>query len=52
MAHFETETLSAKEELKHLMDLSGQWVDQANLHRKLAKLILDMDSSVSETYSP
>src|SRR5438270_3592820 len=50
MARFETETLSTKENLKHLMDLSGQWIDQANQHRKLAKLILDMDSSVSETY--
>ena len=50
MARFETETLSTKENLKHLMDLSGQWIDQAHQHRKLTKLILDMDSSVSETY--
>src|SRR6516225_320083 len=50
MARFETETLSSKDNLKHLMDLSGQWIDQAHQHRKLAKLILDMDSSVSETY--
>jgi hypothetical protein len=32
------------------MDLSGKWIDQARQHRKLTKLILDMDSSVSETY--
>ncbi len=50
MARFETETLSGKENLQHLMDLSGQWIDQAHRHRKLSKLILDMDSSVSETY--
>jgi hypothetical protein len=50
MARFETETLSTRENLKHLMDLSGRWIDQAHQHRKLAKLILDMDSSVSETY--
>src|SRR5262249_29000174 len=50
MARFETETLSAKENLKHMMDRSGQWIDQAHQHRKLAKLILDMDSSVSGTY--
>src|SRR5215831_11179334 len=50
MARFETETLSGKENLKHLMDLSGQWIDQAHQHRKLTKLILDMDSSVGETY--
>jgi hypothetical protein len=50
MARFETETLSTTENLKHLMDLSGKWIDQAHHHRKLTKLILDMDSSVSETY--
>src|SRR3954468_9584915 len=50
MARFETETLSTTENLKHLMDLSGQWIDQAHHHRKLTKLILDMDSSVSETH--
>src|SRR5215831_14193256 len=50
MGRFETETLSTKENLKHLMNLSGQWIDQAHRHRKLTKLVLDMDSSVSETY--
>jgi hypothetical protein len=50
MARFETETLSTKENLKHLIDLSGKWIGQAHRHRKLTKLILDMDSSVSETY--
>ena len=32
------------------MNLSGQWIDQ--VHRRTARneLILDMDSSVSETY--
>src|SRR6266567_5888451 len=50
MARFETETLSTKENLKYLIDLSGQWIDQAHRQRQLTKLILDMDSSVSETY--
>src|SRR5262245_57507131 len=50
MARFETQTLSTTENLKHLIDLSGKWIDQAHRHRKLTKLILDMDSSVSETY--
>jgi hypothetical protein len=50
MGRFETETLGTRENLKHLIDLSGQWIGQAHQHRKLAKLILDMDSSVSETY--
>ena len=50
MARFETETLSTKENLKHLSDALGRWIDQAHRHRTLTKLILDMDSSVSETY--
>jgi hypothetical protein len=50
MARFETEIPSTKLNLKHLMDLSGKWIDQAHCHRKLTKLILDMESSVSETY--
>ena len=33
MARFETETLSSTENLKHLMDLPGQWIDQAHRHR-------------------
>src|SRR3954451_13814628 len=45
MARFETETLSTEENLKHLIDLSGQWIDQAHRHRKLTNLILDLDSS-------
>jgi hypothetical protein len=50
MARFETETLSTTDNLKFLMDCSGKWIDQAHPHRQLNKLILDMDSSVSETY--
>lgn len=50
MARFETELLSYKDNLKHLIDLSGKWIDQAHRHRKLTKLILDMDSSVSKAY--
>src|SRR5947199_7943140 len=50
MARFETETLSTTENLKYLMDLSGKWIEQAHRHRKLTKRILDLDSSVSDTY--
>ncbi len=32
------------------MDLSGKWIDRAHRHRQLDKLVLDLDSSVSETY--
>jgi hypothetical protein len=49
-ARFETDTLSRTENLKQLMDFSEKWIDQAHRHRKLTKLILDLDSSVSATY--
>jgi hypothetical protein len=49
IARFETEALSSPTNLKRLMDLSGRWIDRAHRHRKLTKLVLDMDSSVSET---
>ena len=42
MARFETKTFGNKENLKHLMDLSGQWTNQTHHHRKLTKLILDV----------
>src|SRR5262245_28503067 len=50
MARIETATVTTKENLKFLMNLPGKWIDQAHQHRQLTKLILDMDSSVSETY--
>ena len=50
IARFETETLSSPTNLKRLMDLCGQWIDRAPQHRKLTRLVLDMGSSVSETY--
>ncbi len=50
VGRFETETLSAKSNLTALMDLSGEWIDKAHQRRPLKQLILDLDSSVSETY--
>jgi hypothetical protein len=50
VARFETETLTTRTNLNRLMDLSGRWIDDAHRHRKLTKLVLDMDSSVSETH--
>ena len=32
------------------MDLPGRWIDRAHRRRKLTRLVLDMNSSVSETY--
>src|ERR687893_3228314 len=50
IGRFETETLTTRENLNRLMDLPGQWIDRAHQNRKLTRIVLDMDSSVSETY--
>jgi DDE family transposase len=50
VGRFETETLSTKSNLTALMDLSGQWIDQVHQRQPPKELILDLDSSVSETY--
>ena len=50
VGRFETETLSTESNLTALMDLSGEWIDKAHQRRPLKQLILDLDSSVSETY--
>ena len=50
MGRFETEILTTRKNLKSLMDLPGMWIDRVAQQRSLDKLILDLDSSVSETY--
>lgn len=50
MSRFETEMLSSKENLTALMILSGTWIDSVHEYAPLDRLILDMDSSESETY--
>ena len=50
VGRFETETLSTKSNLTALMDFSGEWIDKAHRCKPLKQLILDLDSSVSETY--
>jgi hypothetical protein len=50
MGRFETEILSQKKNIRALMALPGKLVDCANKYRQLKNLVLDMDSSVSETY--
>ena len=50
VGRFETETLSTKRNLTALMQLPGQWIDQVHQRKPLKELILDLDSSVSETY--
>src|SRR5271167_3270226 len=50
MARFETEVLAQTRNLAALANLSGEWIDQLRDRRRLREVVLDMDSSVSETY--
>ena len=50
VGRFETEVLTTKENQAALAHLSGKWIDRIRKARKLARIVLDMDSSVSETY--
>jgi len=50
VGRFETGMLGTQANIKRLMDLSGEWIDMVHQRKPPKKLILDMDSSVSETY--
>ena len=50
VGRFETDMLSDRRNLTGLMNLSGQWIDKVHQRQPPGELILDMDSSVSETY--
>jgi hypothetical protein len=50
MGRFETEWLANDENLVALADLGGRWIDRVHSRRPLNVIVLDMDSSVSETY--
>ena len=50
VSRFETDVLVHPDNLAVLMNLPGRWVDLIRQRRPIGKLILDMDSSVSETY--
>ena len=50
VGRFETDMLSQRHNLTAMMNLSGQWIDKVHQRQPLKQLILDMDSSVSETY--
>ncbi len=50
MGRFETEVLTQAHNLSKLAMLSGIWIDQLRPHRAMKELVLDMDSSVSETH--
>ena len=50
MGRFETEVLTQQRNLKALTDVSGKWIDDLWQRRPGDRIILDMDSSVSETH--
>ena len=50
MGRFETEVLTQPANLAELANLSGKWIDRLRERRPMRELILDMDSSVSETH--
>ena len=50
MARFETKVLTQPTNLSALIDLTRKWVDCVRQTKPIKKLILDLDSSVSETY--
>jgi hypothetical protein len=50
MGRFETDWLANDENLVALTDLGGRWIDRVHGRRPLNGIVLDMDSSVSETY--
>jgi hypothetical protein len=50
MGLFETEILTQPHNLDPLMNLAGIWIDRVHSRKPVRKIILDMDSSVSETY--
>jgi hypothetical protein len=50
MGRFETDVLTQPKNLSALMDLSGAWTDTVHQRKPIREIILDLDSSVSETY--
>ena len=49
MGRFETEVLTDPYHVDALIDLSGKWIDRVHERKPIRELILDLDSSVSET---
>jgi len=50
MGLYETEVLTQPKNLSALMALSGTWIDAVRHRKPVREIILDLDSSVSETY--
>ena len=50
MGRFETAWLTSEANLAALADLPGRWIDRVHERRPQTTIVLDMDSSVSETH--
>ena len=50
MGRFETAWLTSEANLAALADLSGAWIDRVHAREPQTTIVLDMDSSVSETH--
>jgi len=50
MGRFETGWLTSEANLAALTDLSGTWIDRVHARRPQTTIVLDIDSSVSETH--
>ena len=50
MGRFETGWLTSEANFAALADLSGAWIDRVHARRPQTTIVLDMDSSVSETH--
>ena len=50
VSRFEVEILTTRKNLKSLMAVPWKWIDRAAQRRSLDNLILDLNSSVSDTY--
>jgi len=50
MERFETEVLTQPQHFPAMMELSGNWIEQVQQRRSIDRVILDLDSSVSETH--
>jgi Transposase DDE domain group 1 len=50
VGRFETEILTLSDNRTALMNLSGAWIDRLRQRMPMKKIVLDMDSSVSESY--
>src|SRR5919202_63099 len=50
MGRFETEAMAEETNLAALCDLSGRWIDAVHARRPAKVIVLDVDSSVSQTY--